>query len=287
MRGMTALAFSKMHGAGNDFVVIDLRGGRPAPAVRDVRAMGDRHRGIGFDQLLTIDDPPAGSDAVASYRIWNADGTEAGQCGNGARCIAHWLHREGSARGARFAIHGPPGRIEVEALEDGHYALSMGVPALEAARIPFLPAPGVDADAVEHALALPDGRVLRAGLVSMGNPHAVIEVDDLAGFDLERVGPWLQAMPAFPASVNVGAARVLARDAIALRVFERGAGETLACGSGACAAVAVLVRQGRVGRHVHVELPGGTLEITWPADDAAITMAGPTAFVFEGEFRQP
>ena len=282
---MTALAFSKMHGAGNDFVVIDLRGGRPAPAVREVRAMGDRHRGIGFDQLLTLDDPPAGSDAVASYRIWNADGTEAGQCGNGARCVAHWLHREGAARGARFAIHGPPGRIEVEVLADGDYALAMGVPALDVARIPFLPAAGDDGAAVEHALALPDGRVLRAGLVSMGNPHAVIEVDDVAAFDLDRVGPWLQAMPAFPASVNVGAAQVLGPDAIALRVFERGAGETLACGSGACAAVVALVRRGRLGRgEVAVRLPGGTLRITWPRDDAPVRMAGPAAFVFHGEW---
>ena len=188
----------------------------------------------------------------------------------------------GVATGHTFRIDSPAGPIDVEVLPDGRYALGMGRPEFRPARIPFRAA----SEATRYELTLPSG-LLHFGAVSMGNPHAVIEVASVDDAPVRTLGPLVQAREEFPEGVNVGFAQVLAPDRIRLRVFERGAGETLACGSGACAAVAVLVRQGRVGRHVHVELPGGTLEITWPADDAAITMAGPTAFVFEGEYRQP
>ena len=270
------LRFSKMHGAGNDFVVLDLRGGGVAPTAAVARALGDRHTGVGFDQLLTIEDP-ATPGSVAAYRIWNTDGSAAQQCGNGARCVAAWLQRAGAAPAPRFRLDSPAGAIEVEALGEGHYALAMGRPEFEPARIPFRAA----AEAGSYELLLPDGPV-QFGAASMGNPHAVIEVPSVADAPVHVIGPQLQACPEFPESVNVGFAQVLAPDRIRLRVYERGAGETLACGSGACAAVAVLVRQGRVGRRVQVELPGGTLVITWPADAAPILMAGPTAFVFEG-----
>ncbi len=272
------LRFSKMHGAGNDFVVIDLRGGQPAPAVDLVRRLGDRHFGVGFDQLLSIEDTGA-ADCVARYRIWNGDGSPAQQCGNGARCVAAWLRRDGAAPEHRFRLDSPAGIIEVECLPDDRYALGMGHPAFAPARIPF----HAPAGRVTHEL-LVEGSPLRFGVASMGNPHAVIEVDSVDAAPVHRLGPALQARPEFPEGVNVGFAQVLARDRIRLRVFERGAGETLACGSGACAAVAVLVRQGRVDRAVQVALPGGTLAIRWPADDAPITMAGPATFVFEGEF---
>ena len=272
------LRFSKMHGAGNDFVVIDLRGGQPAPAPELVRRLGDRHVGVGFDQLLSIEDTAA-AGCVARYRIWNGDGSLARQCGNGARCVAAWLRRDGAAAGERFRLDSPAGIIEVECLPDGGYALGMGRPGFEPARVPFR----APADRVMHEL-LVEGSPLRFGVASMGNPHAVIEVDNVDAAPVHRLGPALQARPEFPEGVNVGFAQVLARDRIRLRVFERGAGETLACGSGACAAVAVLVRQGRVDRAVQVALPGGTLAITWPADEAPITMAGPATFVFEGEF---
>ena len=272
------LRFSKMHGAGNDFVVIDLRGGRPAPAVETIRALADRHTGVGFDQMLTIEDANRG-DCVARYRIWNGDGSAAQQCGNGARCVAAWLRRDGAATGRHFRLDSPAGLVEVECLDDARYALDLGPPQFLPERI-SLRAP---AEAARYTLALDDGDVA-FGAVSMGNPHAVLEVASVAEAPVDRLGPALQARPEFPEGVNVGFAQVLAPDRIRLRVFERGAGETLACGSGACAAVAVLVRQGRVGRHVFVELPGGTLEITWPSDQAAITMAGPAAFVFEGEY---
>ncbi|KFL37549.1 diaminopimelate epimerase [Arenimonas donghaensis] len=278
MTGAATLRFSKMHGAGNDFVVLDLRGGRPAPTPALARALGDRHAGVGFDQLLTIEDPGQ-AGAVARYRIWNADGSAAQQCGNGARCVAAWLQRDGAAAGDAFVLEAPPGPVTVQALGAGRYALALGRPRFEPADLPFL------ADAAQASYRLDvDGEAVGFGIASMGNPHAVLEVPDVATAEVGRLGPGLQARAEFPEGVNVGFAQVLAPDRIRLRVYERGAGETLACGSGACAAVAVLARRGRVGRHVFVELPGGTLEITWPGDDSPVTMAGPTAFVFEGDF---
>ena len=280
--------FSKMHGAGNDFVVLDLRDGTPPPTPAEAARMADRHRGIGFDQLLTVE-PAASPDAVADYRIWNADGSAAGQCGNGARCVAAWLRRDGAAGARRFAMGSPAGRVEAEALDDGTFRLALSVPSFEPARIPLV----APAEAPRYVADSAFG-VLAFGAVSMGNPHALIDVaasasgapgTALAGTDVAGVGAWLQRHGPFPDSVNVGFAEVLGADHIALRVFERGVGETLACGSGACAAVAILVRQGRVARTVRVDLPGGTLHIDWPRDDAAVFMRGPAAFVFEGEWR--
>lgn len=278
--------FTKMHGAGNDFVVLDLRDGALPPTPAEAARMADRHRGIGFDQLLTIE-APATPDAVADYRIWNADGSAAGQCGNGARCVAAWLRRDGTARASRFTMGSPAGRIEAEALDDGSFRLAMSVPVFAPARIPLV----APAEAARYVADGPFG-VLAFGAASMGNPHALIEVaastsgpagSALAAVDVAGIGAWLQRGGRFPESVNVGFAEVLAPGHIALRVFERGVGETLACGSGACAAVAILVRQGRVDRAVRVDLPGGTLHIDWPSDDAPVSMRGPAAFVFEGE----
>lgn len=272
------LRFSKMHGAGNHFLVLDRRGGLPAPAPALVRALADPYTGVGFDQLLTIEDPPR-PGVAARFGIWNADGSAARQCGNGARCVAAWLHREGLVTGDRFLLDSPAGELEVQGLSDGRYRLAMGRPRFAPADIPFR----AESEAGEYHLDTEAG-VLRFGAVSMGNPHAVIEVSSAVQADVARLGPVLQARPEFPEGVNVGFAEVLAPDRIRLRVCERGAGETRACGSGACAAVAVLVRRGRVGRHVWVELPGGTLEIDWPDDAAPVSMAGPAAFVFEGQW---
>ena len=272
------LRFTKMHGAGNDFVVLDLRHERPPPSGELVRAIADRHTGVGFDQLLSIEDS-ARADCVARYRIWNGDGSSAQQCGNGARCVAAWLERAGAAATPRFRLDSPAGVIEVERLADGRYSLGMGRPEFAPARIPL--SRDVEQPEYEGVFA---GRTVRFGAASMGNPHALIVVEDIAAAPVAELGPALQANALFPDSVNVGFAQVLAPDRIALRVYERGAGETLACGSGACAAVAVLVRQGRVGRHVRVQLPGGMLEIDWPVDEAQVRMAGPAAFVFEGEW---
>jgi len=271
------LRFTKMHGAGNDFVVLDLRGDVPPPDADLCRALADRHTGVGCDQILTVE-APQGADAVARYRIWNADGSASQQCGNGARCVAAWLVREGVATDA-FALESPAGLHAVTRAGDG-YRIAMGVPDFVPARIPMA---GVDAAQPLYTLPVDGVGTLAFGAASMGNPHALIEVDDVDGAQVDRIGRALQASAWFPESVNVGFAQVLADDRIRLRVFERGVGETLACGSGACAAVAVLVRRGRTARSVAVSLPGGTLHIDWPADDVTLSMAGPAAFVFEGE----
>ena len=275
------LRFSKMHGAGNDFVVLDLRGGTAPPSPDLCRALADRHAGVGCDQILTIE-PPRGASAVAAYRIWNADGSSSQQCGNGARCIAAWLVRDGAARGHRFELDSPAGTHAVEVLGGDRYAIAMGVPQFAPQAVPLS---GFDAAQDEYALDI-DGERIRFGAASMGNPHALIEVDDAAAAAVARLGPALQRHAAFPQSVNVGFAQVVARDRIALRVYERGVGETLACGSGACAAVAVLARRGRVdaAHGVDVALPGGTLRIDWPDVASQVRMAGPAAFVFEGEW---
>jgi diaminopimelate epimerase len=272
-----AFRFSKMHGAGNDFVILDLRGGKAAPPAETVRAVGDRRLGVGFDQLISVEDSSR-ADCVARYRIWNADGGSAEQCGNGARCVAAWVVRAGIASGPRFVLDSPAGPIAVDCLDDGRFSLDMGRPGFAPSAIPFA---SDDAQAGRHE---GDGEALRFGVVSMGNPHAVLEVASVDDAPVERIGRLLQASPLFPASVNVGFAQVVDAAHLRLRVYERGAGETLACGSGACAAVAVLARQGRVGQHVDVDLPGGRLSIDWPGGDAPIRMAGPAAFVFEGEW---
>jgi diaminopimelate epimerase len=279
MAAMPPLRFSKMHGAGNDFVVLDLRAGQPAPGPALARALGDRHKGVGCDQILTIE-PPRSAGAVAAYRIWNSDGSAAIQCGNGARCVAAWLVRDGAARGDRFVVDSPSGSHAVDALGDGCYRVAMGVPVFDPARIPLR---GFATAQDEYTFEV-DGRSVRFGALAVGNPHAVIEVDDIDSAPAATLGPALQRNAAFPESVNVGFVEVESRGRIRLRVHERGAGETLACGSGACAAVAILARQGKVDRRVDVHLPGGTLTIDWPDDAASIRMAGPAAFVFEGEW---
>ncbi|MBS0462347.1 MAG: diaminopimelate epimerase [Proteobacteria bacterium] len=270
--------FSKMHGAGNDFVILDRRGGAASPDSATVRRLADRHRGVGCDQLIAIMDAVT-PGSIASYRIWNTDGSPAQQCGNGARCVAAWLRREGAGMADRFALDSPAGVVEVTMHGDVDIELAMSVPEFVPARIPLaLP------ERRDHYATDLDGERVRFGAVSMGNPHALIEVADLAIAPVARIGAAMQASPLFPEGVNVSFAQVLARDRIGLRVVERGVGETLACGSGACAAVAILVRQGRVEREVAVALPGGTLRIVWPADDAPVRMRGPAAFVFEGEW---
>ncbi len=276
---VAALRFSKMHGAGNDFVVLDLRAGTPPPSPRLCRALADRHTGVGCDQILTIE-AATSAESIASYRIWNADGSPSQQCGNGARCVAAWLVRDGATDGGGFVLDSPTGSHAVQALGNGGYRIAMGVPRFAPQDIGMA---GFDVERDEYDLVLDEDLRLRFGAVSTGNPHAVIEVDDVAVAPVGELGPALQRSGAFPASVNVGFAQVESRQRIRLRVFERGAGETLACGSGACAAAVVMMRRGRVEHEVEVALPGGTLRIGWRGDGAPITMAGPTAFVFEGE----
>lgn len=273
-----SLRFSKMHGAGNDFVLLDLRDGSPLPDAALARAIGDRHTGVGFDQLLTIEKSEH-PDCIARYRILNSDGTLAQQCGNGARCVAAWIKRSGMTRAANFLLDSPAGIIDVQCLENDHYSLLMSVPDFVPASIPFV----TDKPGPSYRISI-GNEDIEFVAVSMGNPHAVVQVDDIANAPVERIGKALQASPHFPESVNVGFAEIISPTHIRLRVYERGAGETLACGSGACAAVAGLISLGKLESKVKVSLPGGDLDIEWTSKDAPIRMTGPAAFVFEGEW---
>ena len=264
-----------MHGAGNDFVVIDRRRADVVLSPERVRALGDRHTGVGFDQLLTLE-PARSTGSTAAYRIYNTDGSDAEQCGNGVRCLVAWLARDGAVAAGRVVLDGPAGAVECEIAADGRVRVAMGVPRFEPAVVPF----DAPADALLHAIDV-DGQRIELGIASMGNPHAVIEVTDTAAAPVAALGARLERHARFPQRANIGFVQVVARDAIFLRVFERGVGETLACGSGACAAVAVLARRGRVGSRVAVTLPGGTLDIEWAGEGSPIVMSGPTAFVFD------
>ena len=244
--------------------------------------------GVGCDQLLTVE-PPREAGSIASYRIWNADGSPSEQCGNGARCIAAWLVRDGAAPvQGEFTIDSPSRTHRVEANGDGGFTIEMGAPRFEPSEIPLS---GFAQAQDDYVVQLANGeRIehLRFGAVSMGNPHAVIEVADVDTADVARIGPALQRHAAFPASANVGFAQVLSPGHIRLRVFERGVGETLACGSGACAAVAVLAARGRVDgdRDVLVDLPGGRLRIRHDRRAGTMSMGGPAAFVFEATMQE-
>ncbi len=272
--------FSKAHGIGNDFVLIDRRAGQPMPTATQVQRMADRHRGIGFDQLLTIEAGDASSDF--GYSIFNADGSTAGQCGNGVRCVAAWLLREGAAQFAQaLRLRGPAGVSIATVEREGWVRVGMGVPDFVPERIPF------DAPSMAASYALDvDGRKLEIGVVSMGNPHAVLEVDDVARAEVVRLGPKIERHPRFADRCNVGFVEVVERDYVRLRVFERGVGETLACGSGACAAVAVMRMRDRVDTRVTEELPGGSLVLEWPDPHSTMTMSGPAAITFEGSWHE-
>jgi diaminopimelate epimerase len=273
------LRFSKMHGLGNDFVIVDCRA-KPldldAPAIS---RLGDRHFGVGFDQLLTIE-VARDSTCAFAYGIWNADGSRALQCGNGLRCVARWLAREGLLAQGPVRLESPSGPIAVELLDDGSVRADMGEPEFAPAAIPLLADECMDPYTIDVV-----GRDLRVGAVSMGNPHAVIEVDDVDTASVSVLGPQVEHADAFPQRCNVGFAQIVSRDAIRLRVWERGVGETLACGSGACAAVAVLRRRAKLDANVRVTLPGGVLDIRWEGPGHALWMRGPGAFVFEGDYQ--
>jgi diaminopimelate epimerase len=280
------LRFSKMHGLGNDFVVVDCRD-RPLGLDADaIRLLGDRHFGVGFDQLLTIE-PARDPSCAFAYGIWNTDGTPSGQCGNGLRCVARWLERAGLLGRGAARLQSPSGPVAVELLGDGRVRADMGEPRFAPAAIPL----SAEAQAVDEAAGLyaidAAGRTVEVGAASMGNPHAVVVVDDVDAAPVAVLGPQIEHSAAFPQGCNVGFAEVVSRARIRLRVWERGVGETLACGSGACAAVAVLRRRDKLDADVLVGLPGGELEIRWEGPGRTLWMSGPAAFVFEGEWPAP
>jgi diaminopimelate epimerase len=270
------LVFSKMHGLGNDFVVIDAINQQVDLAAQQIRQLADRRRGIGCDQLLLVEKPQR-ADCAFRYRIFNADGGEVEQCGNGARCFARFVTERQLTDAERIAVETRAGRIELLVQVDGQITVDMGMPRLEPEDIPFQAL----VRAPRYAIAV-RGETVEIGAVSMGNPHAVLEVPHAESAQVTRLGPAIEAHPRFPKRVNVGFMEVVDRKRIRLRVFERGAGETLACGSGACAAVVVGQLQGLLDETVSVELRGGDLVVSWSGEGTPVTMTGPATMVFEG-----
>ncbi|MBJ6611488.1 MAG: diaminopimelate epimerase [Candidatus Thiothrix moscowensis] len=274
----TQLHFSKMHGIGNDFVVLDGINQQVRLDAAQIRRIADRHFGVGCDQLLLVE-AYAGDDADFRYRIFNADGGEVEQCGNGARCFARFVYDQGLTHKTTIPVMTAAGRIVLEIRSDGQVTVNMGVPELEPTRIPFISEQRQTLYNLEVA-----GELCTFAAVSMGNPHAVLQVADVDTAQVETLGPQLERHPAFPRRVNVGFMQVAGRDRIRLRVFERGSGETLACGTGACAAVVAGRLQGLLDAQVSVALPGGQLQVQWQGEGQPVWMTGPAETVFRGTF---
>jgi len=273
------LHFTKMHGAGNDFVVIDLISQRCKLRPRDFRNIADRRFGVGCDQILLVE-APGSPEVDFRYRIFNADGGEVEQCGNGARCFARFV-RDKKLTGKRvITVETAAGIITLKARDQHQVEVDMGAPILEPEQIPFRAPARQDS----YTLQLQNGE-LEIGAVSMGNPHAVNRVDDVDALDLEALGPEIENHPDFPQRVNAGFMQVVSEHEIRLRVFERGVGETLACGTGACAAVVYGLSRGWLRDSVTVQLPGGKLSISWAGPGQPVIMTGPTAVAFEGTIK--
>lgn len=271
------IQFTKMHGLGNDFVVIDAINQEIDLSEEQVQFIADRHFGVGCDQLLLVE--AAESDDIDFiYRIFNADGGEVEQCGNGARCFAVFVREKGLTEKNLLRVETASGVIELHVRQDGQVSVDMGVPELDPWNIPF----NADTRLKEYSLDV-DGQLLKIGAVSMGNPHAVMIVDNVDTAAVDELGAVIENHPLFPNRVNVGFMQIVDDQHIRLRVFERGAGETLACGTGACAAMVAGYVQGYLSNEVGVELPGGSLQISWQGEASPVMMTGPATTVFEGK----
>jgi diaminopimelate epimerase len=258
------LRFTKMHGAGNDFIVVDSTASAFRLGAAQIKALADRHRGIGFDQLLVVE-KPAAAGADFRYRIFNADGGEVEQCGNGARCFVKFVHARGLSDRREIRVETRGGMIVPRLEDDGEVSVNMGVPS----------------KVVLEPLVV-GGEAVELSIVSIGNPHAVQVVADVASAPVTTQGPRLEHHPRFPERVNAGYLQVIDRHRIALRVWERGAGETLSCGTGACAAVVAGISRNLIDSPVRVETSGGALTISWAGGDNAVWMKGPAQAVYEG-----
>jgi len=271
------LRFTKMQGAGNDFVVLDGVSRHLDPSPAQLRRLADRHFGVGCDQILLVE-PPRTAGTDFRYRIFNADGGEVEQCGNGARCFARFVRERGLTAKDEIRVETAAGIIAPRLEPGGGVTVDMGPPVFEAKRVPFL----TDSDELVQALEV-GGTTVQITAVSMGNPHAVQVVADVDAAPVLAQGPLIERHARFPKRVNAGYVQVLDRGRIRLRVYERGAGETLACGSGACAAVAAGIRRGLLDARVQVSTHGGDLTIRWEGGDNPVWMTGPAVTVFEGE----
>lgn len=271
--------FTKMHGLGNDFVVIDAINQHIALTSGQIQQMSDRHFGIGFDQLLLVE-KPASANADFKYRIFNADGGEVAQCGNGARCFARFVRDKNLSDKDEIRVDTNSGQLLLRFDADNLVTVNMGVPKHLPAEIPLL----TEEESRFYTVQVNDTEKA-FGAVSMGNPHAVIQVTDLKTAPVAELGGALESHAFFPERVNVGFMQVVDRQHIKLRVFERGAAETLACGSGACAAVVIGIEQNLLDHTVSVDLPGGTLAISWQGRGEPVLMTGPAISVFEGRIK--
>ena len=277
----TVIKFTKMHGAGNDFVVIDATRQPLTVDAETVRALADRHRGIGFDQMLIVERPRR-ADTDFFYRIFNVDGGEVAQCGNGARCFARFVHDKGLSRNTSIRVETASGVIEPCLQDDGRVRVNMGVPRFEPAEIPF--------EASRRELTYPlqvSGEALEISAVSMGNPHAVQIVANVDLAPVATQGPLIERHARFPQRVNAGYLQIVDRAHARLRVYERGAGETLSCGSGACAAVVAAISRGLLQSPACVVTRGGELEIAWAGEGSPVFLTGAAVTVFEGEVERP
>lgn len=276
---MNTFAFTKMHGLGNDFMVIDNLIGDIQLSIDEIRHLADRRTGVGFDQLLVVETASV-DGAEFDYRIYNADGGEVEHCGNGARCFARFVIDRGLTQSKSINVNTANGIITLLPQADGQVTVSMGVPKFAPVDVPFI----ADSEKPYYDLEV-HGTVLKVGAASIGNPHVLIEVADLAATDVANLGPAIENHERFPKRVNVSFMQRHNKSHISLRVFERGVGETRACGTGACAAVAIAHRQGLLDNQATVTLSGGDLQIVWPSADASIEMTGPCSTVFEGHTR--
>ena len=269
--------FSKMHGLGNDFLVLDNVTQNVFLSNEQIKLLADRHFGVGFDQLLVVE-PPYDPDLDFHYRIYNADGSEVGQCGNGARCFARFVRLKGLINKTKIRVSTQSGKMTLFVERDGKISVNMPVPEFEPAQIPF------KAQKVEGTYILrSDSETVLCGVVSMGNPHCVLTVDSVQDAPVETLGYELSTHERFPKHANVSFMEVVSPEYIKLRVYERGAGETLACGSGACAAVVIGQLQKKLAKQVTVELPGGKLKIYWKGPGNQVKMSGPAVHVFDGQ----
>ena len=271
------LAFTKMQGAGNDFVVLDGVSRNLALTPAQLRRLADRHFGVGCDQILLVE-PPRAAGTDFRYRIFNADGGEVEQCGNGARCFVRFVRERGLTDKSEIRVETAAGIIMPRLEADGEVTVNMGAPVFAANRIPFI----TDSDALVQPLRV-NGTTVEISVVSMGNPHAVQLVADVDAAPVAAQGPLIERHTRFPERVNAGYMQVQDRGRIRLRVYERGTGETLACGTGACAAVAVGIRRGLLDARVRVSTRGGDLTIRWEGADNPVWLTGPAVTVFEGE----
>lgn len=271
------IAFTKMQGLGNDFIVIDAIHQSVSLEPERIRRLADRHFGIGCDQVLVVE-PAQGPDADFRYRIFNADGSEVSQCGNGARCFARFVNEKGLTDHDTIRVETRAGQLVLNLVAGNDVLVDMGVPRHAPDQIPL----NMPLEASLYALDL-DGERVEFAAVSMGNPHAVLQVASVVEAPVERLGPILEAHPLFPERVNVGFLEIVDTHRARLRVYERGSGETLACGSGACAAAVVGIEQGLLQSPVDIELPGGHLTINWQGRGFPVMMQGPAVTVFEGE----